>query len=88
MKQIRNVTHQPIKVPLAGGKTLHLGPTKTGQVSDDSVDRESFRKLVDAGAIEILGEGQMGEFHEMGSPPPEATHGHHPPTGTLTRGNR
>jgi hypothetical protein len=89
MKLIRNTTHEPIRVPLAGDKVLHLGPGKTGQVAADSMERAAFRKLVEAGAIEIVGEG-AAEAAATGAPaqPREATHGHHPPTVVLPKGNR
>jgi len=89
MKEIRNLTHRPLQVPLGGGKTLHLSPGKTGQVADDAVEHAAFRKLVEAGEIEVLGEGHAGTSSgnaEAG--PREATHGHHPPTVVTPKGNR
>ena len=49
MKQIRNATRRPVRVPLAGGKVLHLGPLAAGQVSEDSLERPAFRELVAEG---------------------------------------
>ena len=37
MKVIRNLTRRPLRVPLPGGKLLHLGPGKEGRVGDDAV---------------------------------------------------
>ena len=48
MTTVRNKTRKPLRVPLPGGKVLHLGPGKSGQVADDAVDRPAFKKLVDA----------------------------------------
>lgn len=57
MKTISNKTQRPVSVPLPGGKTLHLGPGKTGQISSTAVEYAQLKRLVDAGDIEVLGEG-------------------------------
>ena len=57
MKTVCNKTQRPLGVPLPHGKTLHLGPRKTGQVPSSAVEHPGFRKLVDGGEIEIIGEG-------------------------------
>ena len=89
MKIVTNKTARPIKIPLPGGKFLHLGPHKTGQLADHDAERPALKKLIKAGDIEILGEGD----HPAGGPdrtgaPHESTHGH--PQSTLIRpkGNR
>ena len=38
MRTVRNTTQLPVRVPLPGGKTLHLGPAKTGQISDQAAE--------------------------------------------------
>lgn len=89
MKSIRNKTPRPIKVTLPGGKTLHLGPAKAGQVSDQTLDLPSFKKLLDSGAIEILdqtGSGATGGGEP--SPVHESTHGHAQTKIVLPKGNR
>ena len=53
MKTIVNKTHDPLRVPLPQGKTLHLGPKKTGQISVHDVDHPPLVKLVEAGKVEI-----------------------------------
>ena len=89
MKNITNKTPRPIKIPLSGGKFLHLGPLKTGQISEADAERPALKRLVKAGEIEILGEGEhpAGGPDRVG-PPHESTHGH--PQSTLIRpkGNR
>lgn len=60
MKTVVNKTPLPLRVPLPGGKVLHLGPSKSGQVADAAVEHNALRKLVEAGKIEIQGEGQGG----------------------------
>ena len=56
MKAIRNNTRKPIKILLHGGRVLHLGPNKTGQVSDHDAQRPSFKKLVEQGDVSLLDE--------------------------------
>lgn len=51
-----NKTHKPLSVPLPGGKTLHLGPGKSGQISAKAAEAPRLKKLVDAGEIEIFAE--------------------------------
>ena len=54
MTTVSNKTRRPLSVPLPGGKTLHLGPGKTGQIAPKAVEHPRVKKLVDAGEIEIL----------------------------------
>ncbi len=56
MPAVSNKTQRPLSVPLPGGKTLHLGPGKTGQISAKAVENPRLKKLVDAGEIEIVDE--------------------------------
>jgi len=56
MTAVSNKTQRPLSVPLSGGKTLHLGPGKTGQISAKAVEDPRFKKLVDAGEIEVVRE--------------------------------
>jgi hypothetical protein len=56
MTGVRNKTQKPLSVPLPGGKTLHLGPGRTGQVSAKAVDDPRLKKLVDADELEVIGE--------------------------------
>jgi hypothetical protein len=62
MQEIRNATHEPLRVPLPQGKVLHLGPLQTGEISDHTLDHPPFKKMVEEGKVEILGEGE-GERH-------------------------
>ena len=55
---VRNKTARPIRIPLAGGKTLHLGPSQIAQIADKATERPEMQKLVEDGLIEILGEGE------------------------------
>jgi hypothetical protein len=57
MTTVSNKTQRPVSVPLPRGKTLHLGPGKTGHISSKDIEYPQLKKLVDAGEIEVLGEG-------------------------------
>ena len=54
MPTVSNKTHKPLSIPLPGGKKLHLGPGKTGQVTAKAVDDPRLKKLVEAGEIEVV----------------------------------
>lgn len=58
MTAVSNKTQRPLSVPLPGGKKLHLGPGKTGQIAAGAVRDAGVRKLVEAGEIEIVGEDE------------------------------
>ena len=90
MKVISNKTRKPIKVPLPGGKFLHLGPAKTGQISDRASEQPSVQRLAKAGDVEILGEGesqQQGGAGKGGAAH-AATHGHIPGKVFRPKGDR
>ncbi len=54
MTTITNKTRRPLRVPLSGGRTLHLGPGKDGQISSKDADDPRLKKLVEEAAIEIV----------------------------------
>lgn len=89
MKTIENKSHRPIKVPLPQGKFLHLGPGKKGQVADHAEGHPGFKRLLDAGDIEIIEAGGRpvgpGDGEGGGHP---STQGHVPRTSVSTRGDR
>ena len=58
MKEIRNMTKRPIRIPLPGGKTLFLGPAQVAQIADNAAEHAGVEKLVADGSIEILGKGE------------------------------
>jgi hypothetical protein len=89
MKTIRNKTLKPIRVPLPGGKTLHLGPTGTGQVSDKAVERDALKKLIKDGSIEVLDGTEPAQATGSGSPSLHgSTHGHPRPGVVKPKGDR
>ncbi len=56
MKEIKNKTSRPLRVPLPGGKTLHLGPARVAQIADNAIEHAEFKKLVADGSVEVLGD--------------------------------
>jgi hypothetical protein len=80
MKTIVNKTARPLRISLPGGKVLHLGPHKTGQIADNAPDHASVRKLIEEGTLEVQGEGSEepvgGDAGAPGGAHPESTHGH------------
>lgn len=89
MKTVRNKSHRPLKVHLSRGKTLHLGPLKEGQISAHDVEAAGVKRLVEAGELEILGEGsQAAEGAGPAAATHADTHGHHPDVSVPKRGDR
>jgi hypothetical protein len=50
---VKNKTPRPLRIPLPGGRTLHLGPGKTGQISAKDAEHGAIQKLIAEAAIEI-----------------------------------
>ena len=90
MKTVVNKTLGPLRVPLPGGKVLHLGPKKTGQIAANAAEHPPLKKLVDDGKLEIQEqEGQHVSAEHGGSAGPhESTHGHQPAKAVMKRGDR
>ncbi len=89
MKSIINKARRPLKIQLSRGRVLHLGPGKEGQIATQDADRESFKKLIEAGDVEIVGEGSgpVTSSGNTASGHPDAR-GHHPSTSIKKRGDR
>ncbi len=90
MKTIRNKTFKPLKLTFSGGKVLHLGPGKTGQVPDTALDQKSIQSLLKADTIEVL---DGGPEHVAGADttsggPHQATRGHRPAMTGASKGQR
>lgn len=79
---------RPLRVPLHAGKMLHLGPLKEGQIATQDVDHPGIVRLVEAGQIEILGEGASLSREHEGSAVHEDPVGHHPDLKVKRRGDR
>jgi len=54
MKSVLNKTRKPIRIPLPGGRTLHLGLAGRGQIPDDALERPAIKKMIEAGEIEVI----------------------------------
>jgi hypothetical protein len=63
---VTNKTGKPLSVTLPRGRTLHLGPRKSGEIAKNDAEHPAVKALVDAGAIEIK-QGPSDERY--GSPP-------------------
>ncbi len=85
MQTITNKTQRPLSVPLPRGKTLHLGPGRTGQVSSKAIDHPPLQKLVEAGELEITGEGRRPDGAGGGTKGKSSRHDHSP-GGVIRRG--
>ena len=89
MKTIVNRSKGPVRILLPANKTLFLGPGRSGQISDEAVTRPSVQKLIQSGAIEVIGEGERhgGNARDEGHVH-EGTHGHAPRKVVLPKGDR
>jgi hypothetical protein len=54
MTTVTNKTQKPLSIPLPGGKKLHLGPGKTGQIAAKAAADPQLKKLIDAGELEVV----------------------------------
>ncbi len=89
MATVRNKTNKPLRVHIASGKVLHLGPRKEGKVSDHDLDHRGVTHLVESGELEILGDGAQQPGAKPGSAEGhEEIQGHHPDTSLHRRGDR
>lgn len=82
MPTIQNKTKRPLAVSLPGGKKLRLGPFQSGQVTHKALEHPPLKKLIDAGDIELAGDGKkQGEATSDSKPPTSARGG--PGTGGI-----
>ena len=89
MKTVRNTTHTPLAVPLPGGKTLHLGPLKTGEIATPAAEHPPLMRLVEEGKLEVFdGSPADGPGAAAGGHVHASTSGHHPSLKSGRRGDR
>ena len=90
MKTIRNKTFKPLRIAFSGGKVLHLGPGKTGQIPDGALDQKAIQALLKSATIEILDGGpvQAPGADASAAGPHETTRGHRPAMTGPTKGQR
>lgn len=56
--EIKNKTKRPLRIPLPGGKRLHLGPGVTGQIAPKAAEHPPLKKMIEAEEVEIVGGGR------------------------------
>jgi len=76
VREIQNTRNRPIRIPLPGGKVLHLNPGKIAQVSDQALNHIGLRSLIDEGLVELLGKGDHGEGFSSTAADAVNSHGH------------
>ena len=84
MAAVTNKTGKPLSIPLPRGKTLHLGPRKSGQISSHDLEHPALKKLVETGAVEIAPEDSGSSERDGGGTQGRAPTGGH----TAGRGGR
>jgi hypothetical protein len=53
MRTVKNLSATPIRLPLPGGKTLHLGPGMTGSVRDTAAEHPALKRMCESGILEL-----------------------------------
>ncbi len=56
--EISNKTHRPLRVPLPGGKKLHLAPNGKAKITPKNAEHPGVQKLVEEGTVEIIDGGR------------------------------
>jgi len=86
IQTVINKTRRPIKISLPRGKTLYLSPSGRGQVHDDTLERPAFKKLLEAGDVEVLVEdGSPAVASDGGSSRISRSAQGHPATRNVSR---
>ena len=89
MRTVLNATSRPLRIPLPGGKTLHLGPGKSGRISDRAVQHPAVRRHVEAGDLKITdAPASAARAGDGDAAVHESTHGHPQATSVVVKGNR
>lgn len=88
MTTISNKTQRPLSVPLPRGKTLHLGPGKSGEIAATASEHPQLKKLVEAGEIEIVAESPRATDGNRGGKKAWTSMGHGSGTGSRRSGDR
>ncbi len=56
--EISNKTNRPVRVPLPGGKKLHLAGNGKAKINAKAADHPGVLKLIEEGTIEIVDGGK------------------------------
>jgi hypothetical protein len=86
MKTVKNKTQRPLRVPLPRGKTVHLGPGKSGQITTEAAEHSGLKKLIEAGEIEVFDESAGASGGGGGGPQGHGTAQGHSSGGSIRRG--
>lgn len=68
MKTIVNKTRRPLKITLAQGRVLRLGPAKEGQIATNDAERESVQTMIEAGEVEVFDDVSRSGSRVRGGP--------------------
>ena len=65
---IKNKTTRPLRIQLAGGKRLFLGPGGVGQISPKAAEQAQIKQLIEKGELEVQGGGAPRRGSDGGGP--------------------
>ena len=68
MKTILNKTRHPLKIQLARGGVLRLGPDKEGQIATNDAEQETIQKMIAAGELDIFEDATRSGSRGSGGP--------------------
>ena len=88
MTTILNQTSRFLRISLARGKVLRLGPHKEGQIATPDVDRDSVKQLVADGSLKIMGAGPQAGSSAANPELRTNVQGHLPRVTGGSRGDR
>ena len=89
MKTILNKTHEPLRVALPRGKTLHLGPGQSGHIANEHLAHKPVKRLIDAGKVEVQDAVSTQEIPRgRERAPHESTRGHQVSSKSEFKGER
>ena len=89
MKTVKNNTNRPLKISLARGRTLRLGPRKEGQIATSDAERNAFKILVERGDVEVFDDSRQGDTSGVGPGGSKSvSKGHHARFSVTKRGDR
>lgn len=88
MTTILNQTSRFLRISLARGKVLRLGPHKEGQIATPDADRDSVKQLVADGSLKIVEGGPQAGAAAANPALRTNVHGHLPRVNGGNRGDR
>jgi hypothetical protein len=88
MTTILNQTSRFLRISLARGKVLRLGPHKEGQIATPDAERESIKALVADGSLKIMTGGPLAGTAAANPALRTNVQGHLPRVNGGNRGDR